>query len=223
MPDPQKILVRGVNWLGDAVMTTPALQRLRKASLTGHIALLTHQKLADLWREHPALDQVITFAPRETVLEVSRRLRAEHFDIALLFPNSPRAALEAFLARIPVRIGFARPWRHFLLTRRVAPRREEIPTRKRSVREIKQLIRSGERASVAAAELPRESHHLYQYLSLVEALGPKAEPLPPHIAVSAKEVALIQERFQFSRAGGRPLFGLNAGAEYGPAKRWLLG
>jgi len=28
---PRRILVRGVNWLGDAVMTTPALQRLREA------------------------------------------------------------------------------------------------------------------------------------------------------------------------------------------------
>src|SRR5712691_6385512 len=60
-PATEKILVRGVNWLGDAVMTTPALQRLREAHPEAKITLLTHEKLADLWHNHPALDEVVTF------------------------------------------------------------------------------------------------------------------------------------------------------------------
>jgi heptosyltransferase-2 len=41
---PEKILVRGVNWLGDAVMSTPALLRLREAFPDAHITLLTPEK-----------------------------------------------------------------------------------------------------------------------------------------------------------------------------------
>ena len=52
-PEPRRILIRGVNWLGDAVMTTPAIQRLREAYPTANITLLTHEKLADIWRAHP--------------------------------------------------------------------------------------------------------------------------------------------------------------------------
>ena len=53
-----RILVRSVNWLGDAVMTTPALLRLREAYPRSHLALLTHEKLTDLWRQiqHCAAD-----------------------------------------------------------------------------------------------------------------------------------------------------------------------
>src|SRR6266498_3814202 len=101
----EKILVRGVNWLGDAVMTTPALQRLREAKPEAHITLLTHTKLADLWQHYPAVDKVLSFAKDESVLAVARRLREQQFDLALLMPNSLRSALEVFLAKIPQRIG----------------------------------------------------------------------------------------------------------------------
>src|SRR5216117_2738435 len=75
----EKILVRGVNWLGDAVMTTPALQRLREAKPGAHITLLTDEKLADLWRGHPSIDGVMTFGQSDGVWRVARRLRAEKF------------------------------------------------------------------------------------------------------------------------------------------------
>ncbi len=45
---PRRILVRGTNWLGDAVMTTPALLRLREKFPDAHIALLTPEKLREL-------------------------------------------------------------------------------------------------------------------------------------------------------------------------------
>ncbi len=57
-----RILVRGVNWLGDAVMTTPALLRLREKFPDAHITLLTPEKLKDLWIGHPAVNETISFA-----------------------------------------------------------------------------------------------------------------------------------------------------------------
>src|SRR4051812_9521845 len=137
---PRRILVRGVNWLGDAVMTTPALLRLREHFPAALIAMLTPEKLRGLWLHHPAIDEIITFTPedgawkvakkvqvvmwpeskKETVAEPARRaasainpLQRGGFDVALIFPNSPRSALESWFARIPRRIGYERPWRNF--------------------------------------------------------------------------------------------------------------
>src|SRR5579859_6005329 len=138
MPPSQRILVRGVNWLGDAVMTTPALQRLREAQPDAHILLLTHAKLRDLWRDHPAINEVITFDDTESAWTLGRRLRTGKFDIGLAFPNSHRAAFEFWLARIPQRIGVAQPWRNWLLTKSVPPRPGAVEMHKRSADEINQ-------------------------------------------------------------------------------------
>ena len=119
-PSPRRILVRGTNWLGDAVMTVPALLRLREKFPEACIALLTPEKLWQLWPNHPAIDEIISFSPEESVFAVGKKLRTGKFDTALVLPNSPRSGLEVFLAGIPKRIGYARPWRNFFLTQTVA-------------------------------------------------------------------------------------------------------
>src|SRR5205823_4037853 len=96
--------------------------------------------------------------------------------------------------------------------------------RKRGAREVKRLIQSSQdrvRNAGFSRQQAAQAHHLYQYLHLTAALGGSPEPLAPHIQVTPIEVAAVQERFGFHRQPGGPLlFGLNAGAEYGPAKRW---
>lgn len=214
MAQPEKILVRGVNWLGDAVMTTPALQRLREAKPAARITLLTHEKLAGLWHDHPSLNAVLTFAAGESVFSIGWRLRAEAFDSAVVLPNSPRSALEVFLAGIPGRTGLARPLRNLFLTRTVRPHPEAEVMRKRSAEEVRRRISTeGKRDT-----FPATSHHVNDYLRIVAAVGASAEPLPPLLSVGEEEVAAVKQRFGLS--GDAPLFGLNAGAEYGPAKRW---
>lgn len=214
MPDAEKILVRGVNWLGDAVMTTPALQRLREAKPSAHITLLTHDKLADLWRGHPSLDAIVTFAAGESVWKTSKRLRREKFATALVLPNSLRSALEVFLARIPERIGYARNGRGMLLTRRVLPPESTKRMRKRTVSEIKQRIA----ANVPRETFPSSAHHVHDYLRLAGTLGANEAPLPPLLHAAEEETVSFRQRFDLP--SNAPLFGLNPGAEYGPAKRW---
>src|SRR5947199_7643448 len=121
-------------------MTTPALLRLREANPAAHITLLTHEKLADLWTNHPAVDAVLTFARRSGVWAVAQQLRAGNFHVGLVLPNSHRSALELWLAGIPRRIGCARPWRNWLFTQRVQPRDGIGNMRKRRVNEIKRLV-----------------------------------------------------------------------------------
>ena len=136
----QKIMVRGVNWLGDAIMTTPALMRLRQALPQTEITLLTHAKLAGLWPHHPAIDAVQTFSDSDRVWHIARRLRAQRFQTALVLPNSPRSALEAWWAGIPQRIGYAARWRRWLLTHPIAYRPGFVAKHKRSKNEVQRLI-----------------------------------------------------------------------------------
>ena len=216
---PRKILLRGVNWLGDAVMSTPALQRLREAKPDAQITLLTHEKLGDLWRDHPAIDAVLTFATGESAWRVGRRLRTENFDLGLALPNSPRSAIELWFARIPQRMGYSRPWRDLFLTMAIRPRTGAVEMRKRSLQEINELNSSPSEAT--RNKLPEKAHHIFQYLHLVAALGAKAEPIAPHLVVAEKDVAAFRARLrEISGCENSLWFGLNPGAEYGPAKRW---
>src|ERR1700683_1345493 len=102
------ILVRSANWLGDAVMTTPALMRLRQARPQARITLLSPEKLAGLWERQPVVDEVLTFSGTKPVWQVGRLLRGKGFRAGIAFPNSVRSALELWLARIPNRIGAGR-------------------------------------------------------------------------------------------------------------------
>lgn len=212
----ERILVRGVNWLGDAVMTTPALVRLREARPRSEIVMLTPAKLADLWPGHPAVDRVELVEPGESVWSVGRRLRAGGYDVALVFPNSPRSALEVFFAGIPMRVGHARRWRRWLLTHPVAARAGEVQMHKRSPAEVRALV-SGARPRRDEAEISAGAHHVHQYLHLVAALGGRDEVVAPVIRVSDGELAAVRGRFG---GGVEAWLGVNAGAEYGPAKRW---
>jgi heptosyltransferase-2 len=164
------------------------------------------------------VDSVLTFESDETVFAVAKRLRSRQFTTALVLPNSPRSALEVFLARIPCRVGLARPWRSFFLTRLVRPRGGTVEMRKRSLAEIQELNRAG--SLHPGKDIPASAHHLHQYLQLAAALGANPEPVQPRVEVTQHEVAAIRERFGLSADSGTLLFGLNPGAEYGPAKRW---
>ncbi|HTQ50354.1 MAG TPA: lipopolysaccharide heptosyltransferase II [Candidatus Acidoferrales bacterium] len=247
-PSAPRILIRGVNWLGDAVMTIPALMRLRETFPDSHVALLTPEKLKDLWISHPAVNETIPFVPGESIFAVGRKLRrwgeatdepvlarqsiattaredhrragqAAHptrFDLALVLPNSPRSAMEMWLAGIPRRIGYARPWRNFFLTQAIPPRAEAMRMRKLSVAEIKNLI---SQTQDPRPKTPSTAHQIHEYLNLAAALDAKPEPLPPQLFVSPEEVENVKKKFGLDKIT-QPIFGLNPGAEYGPAKRW---
>jgi lipopolysaccharide heptosyltransferase II len=107
---PFRILIRSTNWLGDAVMSAPAVRAIKAGRPDAHVTILTQAKLVDFWRSMPEVDDVIAISPREGVLSVARKI-GHRFEAAFVFPNSVRAGLEVWLAGIPRRIGYHRPWR----------------------------------------------------------------------------------------------------------------
>ena len=211
-----RILVRGVNWLGDAVMTTPALRRLRELHPGARVTLLMPEKISDLFVGHSNVDEVATFAAGESPWRIGRRLLPGRFDLAVVFPNSPRSALEVWFTGARRRVGYARSWRSLFLTDAVPSRVDERPMRKRSVGEIRRLVCT---PSGVPVPFPAQAHHIYQYLHLIRAIGGSAEACEPRLHVTDAERAAAR-----ARLGTRATtwIGLNAGAEYGPAKRWPI-
>ncbi len=212
----ETILVRSVNWLGDAVMSTPALLRLRQARPGARITMLAPEKLAGLWQGQSFVDELLTFAPWENLWQVGRRLREKRFDIGLALPNSIRSALELWLAGIPQRVGLARRGRSLFLTKAVLPRAGAVEMHKLPAAQIQWRIQSNAPTTL----YPPIAHHAHQYLHLAAALGASPEPMAPRIEVSESEMEEVCVKFGLVRSSGRPWFGLNPGAEYGSAKRW---
>lgn len=225
--EPSRLLVRGVNWLGDAVMTTPALSRLRQGFAQADISMLVDERIADLWTGHPSVNTLIRFKQKEGPWSIAARLRDQKFDVALILPNSPRSALECWLAGIPQRVGYAGHWRRWLLTRRVQPLPGQVRPHRRRAGEIRRLLRD-HGSDVARPEA--YTHQVYDYLRLGAALGADPSAVPPRVEVPALELksAMIRlrEMLQARKPAGasqEPVWlGINATAAYGPAKCWPL-
>ena len=116
------VLVCAMNWLGDSVMSLPALRAFRLARPGVRIVVLSKRKLADFWRLCPAADEIVELpGTLFGMIRLARRLRAERFAEALILPNSFRSALTPFLARIPRRAGFRGHARSWMLTRVIEP------------------------------------------------------------------------------------------------------
>ena len=109
----KKILVRGPNWLGDAVMCEPALRGLRGLFPEAQIALLVKPAVAELFAGHPALTRVLIYdingrhAGLSGKWALAGQLRRQSFDLAVLFQNAFEAAFLTFLAGVTRRYGLS--------------------------------------------------------------------------------------------------------------------
>ena len=199
VPDatPRTILVRATNWVGDAVMSLPALRALRQRFPDARISILAKPWVADLYRREGFCDELIpltalTFLER---CKAARALRPQKFDAAILLQNAFEAAAIAYLAGIPERIGYARDSRGFLLTQAIA-----VPK---------------------PGEIPR--HESFYYLELLRRAGILDKmPANDQIRLEGAPQARASGFDRFRKLGmGDIVIGVSPGAAYGTAKRWL--
>ena len=195
----KRIVVRGPNWIGDAVMAEPALRALRGLFPDAEITLLVKPAVAELLGSHPGLDRILVYDSRRQHAGLTgkwglaRALRRLRFDLAVLFQNAFEAALLAFLAGIPRRYGYATDGRRLLLTDPVV-----VPERTKVV------------------------HQTEYYLELLRSLGAEGPPASPRLFLSDGEVEAMHRRLAEAGIGETNLVvGLNPGSTYGNAKRWL--
>ena len=191
-------MIRATNWLGDAVMSLPAIRAAREFLPQAHIAVVARPWVADLYARESAIDEVIPYTAQKgwrEKIEFGRGLSARAFDAALLLQNAFDAALMAWLARIPARIGYNRDGRGWLLSEALA-----VPE---------------------PGETPR--HECYYYLELLRRAGwlerfPAAAPIRFEGLDAAREAGAVQLR---ELKIAMPPIGVSPGAAYGGAKQWL--
>ncbi len=196
-----KVLVRATNWIGDSVMSLPALRAIRGRYPDAHIAVLARPWVGALYEGERSINAIIPLDGAAGVHDFAVKwkqagcLRRERFDLAVLFPNSFESALLAFLTGAHRRIGYATDGRATLLTDAVAvPRADEVPRHERFYY-LEMLRRAG----------------------LIDEISEIAE-----IRLDGADKAALRGRAIFEARGVKlPVVGVSPGAAYGGAKRWL--
>jgi len=194
----RKILIRSVNWVGDAVMTTPAINVIREHFPEAEITILANKLVAQLFIHYPGIDNIISFDSQEKHkgvtgrLRLAAELRKHRFDLAVIFPNSFDSALVPWLAGIPNRIGLCSDGRTPLL--------------------------NGRYHTVKGAN---GEHEVDYYLNLLEHFGITGTRTPLHLLITDEEEKKVSALL--ASQGIQPedfVLGINPGASYGSAKRW---
>jgi heptosyltransferase II len=196
--NPSRILVHEVNWLGDLVMTLPVLASLRRTFPAAHLSVLVDHRLAAFFDAGGLVDEVIPlqrsaqrFAPLE-LMRAAAQLRARHFDLAVVLPNSFVSALRVALAGIPVRAGFARDGRGWMLTNRARP----------------------------DAQLMKR-HQVHYWLEMLKrTLGVESDPKQIAPEVAQRHLERMRQWLSARRDGRSKLVAVAPAAAYGPAKEW---
>ena len=116
-----KIIVRGTNWIGDAVMTVPALTQLRLSFPDAHITLQSRPAAAAVFEGADFIDEVLLIKPARSkiagILSQIRTVRRGKFDLGIIFTNSAEAAIVYKFGGVPLRFGYASGGRRILLNR----------------------------------------------------------------------------------------------------------
>jgi heptosyltransferase-2 len=192
------ILVRATNWLGDAIMSLPALHALRQGFPKARVTILGLPWVKDLYGGESFADDFLVYpkgwkdgawkAKRHLIAE----LRARNFDCAILLQNAFEAAAIVRLAGIPERIGYDRDGRGWLLTEAI-----ETPA-------------------------AHGAHERFYYLELLRRSGlipayNEDSPIALGRAAAARAQGLA--RLAAENIYG-PTIGVSPGAAFGSAKRW---
>ncbi len=199
-PDsPGKILLRSTNWIGDAIMTTPAIRTIGETFPDSEITLLALPWVSDVFSACPHIDRIFIYdkGGRHRGLSgkllLARDLHRERFDAAILLQNAFEAALVTALARIPVRGGYSTDGRGLLLTHQV---KKQVGIDRK--------------------------HQVHYYQQMLAGLGMKPVNNDLELFISPENLQIVHQQLTgyFSTHGKVPVIGFNPGAAYGPAKRW---
>ena len=224
--NPKKILIRSTNWIGDAVMTTPAVHSIRKNFPDAEITMLAVPWVADIFSMSPDVDNIITYDKKHLYqgkikgpIKLARDLKQFSFDAAILLQNAIEAAFVVKMAGIPIRAGYKRDGRGPLLTH-----------------------------GVTISEKIKKKHQVHYYQDMLTQLGLSIGPDHLRLSIS-KELQLWAKGFVDShryqspvtvpdqerdtelpeltevaplddKGVSIPVIGFNPGAAFGPAKKW---
>lgn len=201
----QKIVVRGTNWIGDAVMTIPALHSLRASFPDAEISLLTRSWAEGVFRDADFLDRILSFnasgSRRRDLREERRLLKTEGFDVGLLFTNSFASALAFGFGKVGRRFGYSTEGRKFLLTDPIP-----VPGWKGERHEVNYYLNlAGETARILGRDVPTADRNI---------------SLPVSEQRRGSATAILRAA---GAKKGAPTVVIGAGSTNSTAKRWPAG
>ncbi len=188
---PFRILIRSSNWLGDAVMSVAAVRAIKNGRPDAHVTMAAPAKIASMWKLVPEVNAIISL-PDGSLFSVVRLLR-QHipFDVAILFPNSPRVALETWLSGIPRRVGYRGHWRSWLVNQLVREPKKPGPPEHHSLRFLR--IARGCGAETSKIEVPNPTSDFKSQTSIGlcpgAEYGPAKRWLPERFAEAAAKIS----------------------------------
>jgi heptosyltransferase-2 len=190
-----KIVVRAPNWIGDAILSLPALVSTRKSFPEAEIWVAASEWTREIFVPLEWASGTVSLRNKNNYKNIrldAQDFRKHAFDLGILFTNSFGSALLFSLAKIPQRWGYARDGRHLLLTKRVRTSPLETP-----------------------------KHHIQYYLSLISKLGLETAPAQLDFPLTEEAVSQANNLLQsLSVDTNKPIIILSPGASFGPAKRW---
>ena len=195
-----KIMIRAANWVGDAIMTTPAIRAIRKGFPNAQISILVKPWVAPVFEHSPHIDNLIIYDGEGRhkgnfgKLCLARDLRRYGFDAAILLQNAFEAALIAFLSGIPVRIGYNTDARQMLLTH-----------------------------SISCTNEIKKEHQTKYYLNILSGIGMDTGTCDLYLQLSQQDRLRAREiLMEQGPSGDFKWVGINPGATFGPAKQWPI-
>lgn len=127
-----RILIRSSNWLGDAVMSVPAVRAIKKGRPDAHVTVLAPEKIVPMWKLISEVDEVLALSDKSLLSAIRAVRRQPPFDVAILFPNSLRSALEVLF--VPRKVGYRGHGRAWLLNQIVREPRRAGPPEHHAIR-----------------------------------------------------------------------------------------
>lgn len=214
-----RILVKAPNWVGDCVMSTPAIRCLRATFPQSAIDVLARPSVAGVLLDNPDITEVVAADERRMERATLLELQSRRYDAVALMPNSLGAAWNAWMLRIPHRVGFSRNGRGMLLTTRIPFAAGEWQTTTPQAISRKSL----------GSSVTTPSHMVEYYLRVAEATAASLGTAPMRagrlelvLPVNAQAAAAVSDLLERTSLSGQLLVGINPGAAYGDAKRWPL-
>ncbi|MCP4718624.1 MAG: lipopolysaccharide heptosyltransferase II [Desulfobacteraceae bacterium] len=194
-----RILIRAANWVGDAIMTTPVIRGVRKNYPDARITVLAKPWVIPVYEKNPHVDDVMVYenSGRHKMgigtLRLAGDMRKHHFDLAILMQNAFEAALLAFLAGIPERVGYNTDGRFLLLNQ-----------------------------CVKLDPALKKDHLIDYYIGILRGAGLEDDGRKLDLVLGDEDKAAAKKILAENGLGGSgPVIGINPGATGGTAKRWF--
>lgn len=217
-----KILIHGTNWIGDAVLTTPAITRLRNLFPSAQISVISNPTTKDVYEGNPYINNVIVHNRKINrgirFWKFVGNLRKENFDISVVLTNSFSSAFLSFCSGAKLRIGYNTELRGFLLTHKIPYSKTQL----------------------------RNQHIVYNYIAIIDRLKDEAlnclngglsscsekELFPAQTEANTTDTLILRYSIDDEKwandfltsnnfTSDDILVGINPGATFGLSKMWL--